>query len=178
MSTHVMIDIETMGTSNEAAIISIGAVKFDPMADGVIDSFYVPVTLLSSVAAGLKIDAKTVMWWMKPERAEARDQLVADGSAVDLYSALDGFATWFGPDSLPTWGNGATFDNVILRNAFAKCGMECPWGYTHDRCYRTLRGLAPDMSVPREGTYHNALDDAIHQAKYMQLVVSYLGLTL
>jgi exodeoxyribonuclease VIII len=173
-----MIDIETMGTSNEAAIISIGAAKFDPMSDGVTDTFYVPVTLLSSVAAGLKIDAKTVMWWMHPDRAAARESLLEIGAAVDLFSALDGFATWFGPDSLPTWGNGATFDNVIMRTAFQKAGIDCPWGYTHDRCYRTLKGLAPDMTVPREGTHHNALDDAIHQATYMQRVASYLGLAL
>jgi len=177
MTNHVMVDLETMGTGNEAAIVSLGAVKFDPMAAGIIDAFYVRVDLASSVAFRLKIDPSTVMWWMDPERNSARKALLRD-EAHDLGTALDGFSQWFGTESLPTWGNGATFDNVILRNAYAKIGFECPWKYTHDRCYRTFKCLAPGLEASPTGVWHQALDDATSQARHLQAIVKYLGLAI
>lgn len=175
---HVMIDLETMGTGNDAAITAIGAVKFDPMHPGQIDdSFYVGVDLTSAKAHGLTIDASTVMWWLHPDRADARASLL-DSETVDLATALEGFAGWFGAESLPLWGNGATFDNVILRSAYKATGLHAPWAFWHDRCYRTLKGLAPDVALVREGTHHNALDDALSQAKHMQHIVQVLSLTL
>jgi len=177
MTTHIMVDLETMGTGNEAAIVSIGAVKFDPMGAGVDDAFYVGVSLASSTAYGLKLDAGTVLWWMDKERDTARRALLAS-DFVDLPSALEGFGMWLGEKSLPVWGNGATFDNVILRNAYAKVGLDCPWSYRDDRCFRTLKNLAPGVESPEVGMLHQALDDATAQALHMQQIVKHLGLSL
>ena len=38
---HVMLDIETLGKRHNAALLSIGATKFDPFTDKIIDTFYV-----------------------------------------------------------------------------------------------------------------------------------------
>jgi len=179
MPTHVMIDIETMGIGPESAILSIGAVKFNPMAQAgeVDDCFHVGIDLASCVSHGLKTDPSTIMWWMSEDRNEARQALHAL-QRVDLWEALDGFGQWFGQSSLPVWGNGATFDNVILRNAFARTQQACPWKFWDDKCYRTLKGLAPGLSVERVGTHHSALDDALTQAKHMQQIVNHLALSL
>ncbi len=171
---HVMLDIETLGKGNNACILSIGAVKFNPFTNTIYDSFYVPVDPESCQALGLKIDASTVMWWLAPERDEGRTAM-ADEVRVDLPSALYGFVDWFGEDK-PVWGNGSTFDNVIMSNAFAACNIDQPWKFWNDKCYRTLKGQAKSIKLKREGTYHNALDDAISQAKHMQAIVEYLGL--
>lgn len=173
MSTHVMIDIETMGDGNEAALLSIGAVKFDPLIDGVLDSFYVAISLASSVAHGLKMSPSTVEWWLDPERQPAWIRYAAE-EKHDLYTAMDAFAHWYGPESLPTWGNGATFDNIITRSGFDKAGVPMPWKFWDDRCYRTLKNLAPDVKLVRQGVHHNALDDAVSQALHMQQVVAHL----
>ena len=173
MGLHVMVDLETMGTGNDAAIISLGAVKFDPMTEEIGDKFYVRVSLESSKAHGLTLDASTIMWWMHPDRAAAREALIVDEDH-DLATALEGFSMWYGTDTLPVWGNGATFDNVILRAAFRACNMETPWPFWADRCYRTLKSLAPDIQLERRGTHHNALDDAETQAAHMQHIVQHL----
>lgn len=161
---NVMIDIETLGTRTDAVILSIGAAKFDK--EQITDTFHVAIDPASCQQIGLTIDAGTVMWWMHPDRVLARHQLV-QADKVDLYTALDGFASWFGDQSLPTWGNGASFDNVLLRNAYGKTNIPCPWAFWDDRCYRTMKNMHPDVQVPREGTHHNALDDAIYQAKHL-----------
>lgn len=172
MNTHVMLDLETMGTGNEAAIIAIGAAKFDPEGSDIIEAFYVRVSLESSLAAGMKIDGSTVMWWLGEERAEARRALLAT-EAQHIEDALFGFSQWFGDSSQPVWGNGATFDNVILRNAYAKLMLPAPWSYRDDRCYRTVKALAPHIEpVTSIGVEHQALDDAKYQARHLQAIVA------
>lgn len=171
MTDHVMIDIETLGNGNEAALLSIGACKFDPNnpRKKIEDSFYVAIDPATCQAYGLKIDATTVMWWMDDQRNEARSRLMAD-DRTDLATALEGFSMWFGNKSMPVWGNGATFDNVIMRSAYAKIGDEAPWKFWDDRCYRTLKNFATGIKLSRVGTYHNALDDAISQALHLQQI--------
>ena len=169
---HVMVDIETLSTEPDAPIISIGAVKFDPNSFTIGETFYCPISISSNFEIGRKASASTLEWWMGKDNRTALDQYL-EAEKEPLWTALDGFATWFGTESLPTWGNGATFDNVILSEAFKACSIPRPWSHRHDRCYRTLCALKPDMEIRREGTYHNALDDAITQAKHMQRIVQH-----
>jgi exodeoxyribonuclease VIII len=53
----IMLDLETMATTRDAAIVAIGAVEFDAASGLIGDRFYVPVDLVSSVSAGGRIDA-------------------------------------------------------------------------------------------------------------------------
>lgn len=175
MIPNVMIDIETLGTGHLPVILSIGAAKFDPHGDSINDSFYVAVDPVSCEHFGLKVTASTAMWWMDPERDVARTNMLQE-SRVDLATALEGFIQWYGHDSLPTWGNGATFDNVIMRSVLDKVMYECPWKFWDDRCYRTLKSMAPSIKIERHGMYHNALDDAVSQALHLQAIYKHLSL--
>ncbi len=168
---NVMVDLETLGTGNDAVILSIGAVKFT--AGEIVDEFHVGVDAATCQQVGLTIDAATVLWWFEPDKDAARAALLAL-EKVDVGSALAGFSQWFGPDPLPIWGNGATFDNVIMRSAYAACHMEYPTRFWSDLCYRTIKGLAPQIRLVREGTHHDALDDARSQAKHLQAIVHHL----
>jgi 3' exoribonuclease, RNase T-like len=169
MTTHVMLDLETLGTSNDAVVLSIGAVKFDGSTFEELDAFHVAIDPVSCQKVGLKIDAATVMWWLNPDRYDARVAL-ASHERHDLATALDGFQQWFGNETLPVWGNGASFDNVILRNAYTALGMDCPWEFWHDRCFRTMKNLMPLVKPDRTGTHHDALEDARFQLTHLSLV--------
>ena len=174
MTEHVMVDLETMGTSNFAVICSIGAVKFDPFGDGVSDKFYCAVDMESCAQLGMRFEGKTIAWWLA-QKEKAREAILQ--KPQDITSALFGFSHWFGRESLPVWGNGATFDNVILRNAFTLIKSSCPWSYKHDMCYRTERRLDPDgVLFSPVGTAHNALDDAEAQALHLQKIVRHFNL--
>jgi hypothetical protein len=166
---HIMLDLETWGTGNKATIVSIGACKFD--ADNIIDAFHVGVDPESCAALGLEVDAGTILWWMDPQQREALDAWL-QLERVDLASALVGFDLWCKsePGVIAMWGNGSTFDNVILRSAFAAAGLEYPVKFWQDACYRTKKNEAPDVQMVREGQHHKALDDAISQAKHLQAI--------
>lgn len=166
---NIMLDLETMGNSNAAAIVAIGAVRF---ADGeVTDKFYEVVDLQSSVDAGLTIDVSTILWWMQQDD-DARSMFEREGDHI--IEVLEKFAEWIGEDAI-IWGDGALFDNVILLNAYKKVGIERPWGYRGDRCYRTMKNIYPEIEVKRVGTYHNAVDDAETQALHLMEIFDSIG---
>jgi exodeoxyribonuclease VIII len=158
---HVLLDLETMGKGPTAAITSIGAVVFN-LEDGVTSQFYRRVDLQSCVTAGLTMDASTVLWWMEQDDA-ARSEFQRE--SVDLMQALGEFREWF-PAGAKLWGNGATFDNVIMRSAYDALDMKAPWEYWDDRCLRTLRDLRPDIPRPKPELAHHALSDARAQAEH------------
>jgi len=178
---NVMVDLETMGNGADAAIVAIGAVRFDQ--ECVYDAFYSNVTLESSVAAGLIIDPSTVMWWLKQSDA-ARAAISEAQGAPDkccLPHVLSEFASWLHTDQMMQskaldepriWGNGAAFDNVILANAYKACGMPVPWKFWNDRCYRTVKNMAPDIVYMNTGTAHHALHDAEAQARHLIQIAS------
>lgn len=156
-----MLDIETMSKGSNAAIIAVGAVKFN---QAVTSRFYKVVDLQSSVDIGLEMDADTVLWWLKQSDAARADFALQGDSICDV---LADFAAWIGPSAV-MWGNGAMFDNVIMTNAYRLAGFgPPPWDFWNDMCYRTIKNMNQHIKMERVGTYHNAVDDAESQAWHL-----------
>lgn len=134
---HVMVDLETMGKKHNAPIVAIGAVVFDPATGSIGESFYKVVCLESSVNWGAVIDPSTVIWWLK-QSSEARSAIVND-DAIPLQDALLQFREFVsdnvagGSKKAQVWGNGASFDNSILRSSYDCIAEDYPWEYWNDR---------------------------------------------
>ncbi|HBR2835422.1 3'-5' exonuclease [Klebsiella pneumoniae] len=177
---HVMVDLETMGKKHNAPIVAIGAVVFDPATGSIGESFYKVVCLESSVNLGAVIDPSTVIWWLK-QSSEARSAIVND-DAIPLLDALLQFREFVsdnvagGSKKAQVWGNGASFDNSILRSSYDCIAEDYPWEYWNDRDVRTMVelgqaiGFDPKTTISFEGDRHNALADAIHQARYVSAI--------
>lgn len=163
MKPDIMLDLETLGSNPGSVIVSIGAVKFSPKK-GITDKFYIVIDPQSCVDVGLTIQASTVMWWLQ-QGEESRLAITKNG--VSLKAALFLFSNWVGDHGANVWGNGATFDNVLLADAYRAASVKRPWSHTDDRCYRTIKNLNPGIAIRRSGTQHNALDDAISQANHL-----------
>ena len=166
MFEHIMLDLETLSSGPRAAILSIGAVRFD-LSLGIgpqIEIFIHP----TSYHGVMEIDADTVGWWMS-QRDEAKElfrKCISEGS-LPICTALDEFSQFVGNDNDSLiWGNGSTFDNIILRNSYQVCGKKYFVSYKNDLCYRTLRRMFPHSKI-EEGVKHGALQDALNQAKTM-----------
>lgn len=159
---RVMLDLETLGATPNSVITSIGAVKFN--SSGILDEFYTRVDIKSCIDYGLIIDPQTIIWWLG-QADNARLELTKPG--INLAEALLSFSSWVGADNSEIWGNGASFDNVVLSQAYSKTNTTRPWKYSADRCYRTIKSLYPDVKIERLGEHHNALDDAKSQANHL-----------
>ncbi|MCZ9131690.1 3'-5' exoribonuclease [Escherichia albertii] len=174
MWTHMMIDLETMGKNPDAAVISIGAIFFDPQTGNIGPEFSKTIDLDT---AGGVIDRDTVKWWLKQSR-EAQSAILAD--EIPLDNALLQLREFIDENSgeffVQVWSNGTSFDNVILRRSYERQGIPCPWHYCNDRDVRTIVELGGAMdfdartAIPFEGERHNALDDARYQAKYVSAI--------
>ena len=162
---NIMIDLETMGNKPDAAIIALGAVEFDPVVGLLGREFYEVISLESAMEQRGTVDAPTILWWMK-QSDEAREEFFGDASPIE--DVLRRFSRWFSEGS-SVWGNGATFDNVILRSAYERSTHQCPWDFWQDRCFRTMNAEHPpiDTSGWQAGGAHNALEDAKWQARYL-----------
>ncbi|HIA2947019.1 TPA: 3'-5' exoribonuclease domain-containing protein [Escherichia coli] len=171
---HLMIDLETMGKNPDAPIISIGAIFFDPQTGDMGPEFSKTIDLDT---AGGVIDRDVIKWWLKQSReaqsAIMTDEIPLDDALLQLREFIDENSGEF---FVQVWGNGANFDNVILRRSYERQGIPCPWRYCNDRDVRTIveLGKAIDFdartAIPFEGERHNALDDARYQAKYVSVI--------
>lgn len=180
---HVMIDTETLSTKPNAAIASIGAVVFNMTSCTLHEEFYHRIDLDSAMRFG-EVSASTLKWWLRQSES-ARQELAGTSGRTPN--------TWTLPESLwelrnwilsvrqrakkvYIWGNGADFDQVILTHAFEATNIKLPWRF-YD--YEHVRGLVrlgrmigfdPKRDTPFEGTAHNALEDAKHQARYVMAI--------
>ena len=163
MNTHVMVDIETLGTACDAPILSIGAVAFDIESGEISAKFYRGVDPTSALERG-RADGATLRWWMT--QSDAARSAAFSGNSL-IAEALAAFRLWYAGlfRTPPIWANGPSFDISILETAFRTYGMKPPWKYNAARCVRTIKAIAGDLKMPtRSGVEHNALDDAIYQA--------------
>jgi hypothetical protein len=168
----VMVDLETLGDTPGSAILSIGAVAFDPETGEIDDGFYTVINVNSCVVAGLTFTQGTLDWWKK-QSPEARGVLKAAyaDTAPSLHTALIALnaylARFGGLRNCKVWGNGASFDNSMLTLAYKGAGAPLGWQFWNDRGYRTLKNEWPQVPLGvRVGVFHNALDDAKTQAAH------------
>ncbi|EMS6658356.1 3'-5' exoribonuclease [Escherichia coli] len=171
---HLMIDLETMGKNPDAPINALVGKFFDPATGEMGPEFSKTIDLET---AGGVIDRDTIKWWLKQSReaqsAILTDEIPLDDALLQLREFIDENSGEF---FVQVWGNGANFDNVILRRSYERQGIPCPWRYTNDRDVRTMvaLGLVMDFDarsvITFEGERHNALHDARYQAKYVSVI--------
>ncbi|AFH21867.1 exonuclease [environmental Halophage eHP-11] len=156
MTNRCMIDIETLGRSEGAAIVELGACCFD--AGGVGKTFDESICLVSCQDHGLEIDAETLEWWLSQD-SEARECLVG---GRPLEAVLSEFNQWYDADEV--WARSPVFDCNILTAAYHAVGMSTPWEFWETRDQRTLTNLHEEIDTDRDGIEHRAVDDAVYQA--------------
>lgn len=177
----IMLDLETAGQGPDAAILSIGACNILPDREPNA-LFYHVVDIQSACDNGGKIDASTFKWWAR-QSDEARAIFKEEGNHI--VNVLDAFATFLAaishgqPQKVKLWGNGSDFDNIILAETYKRAGIPLPWSWWNNRCYRTMKNTFCNVAEPeRHSTKHNALNDAIHQADHLRMIMQHIDKSL
>ena len=170
-NTDIMIDLETLATSPDAAILTIGAVKFDPFGDDINDprceKFYVRVDLDSCDRIGLVTNDDTIAWWANQSK-EAQDEAFSEDNRIDVVDAFNQLYK-FCWGAKRVWSNGSGFDIVICETVFNRIGKAVPWKFWQSRDCRTAFDLGIDPNRPPV-LKHHALEDAWNQAVGIQNV--------
>lgn len=166
-----MIDIETLDDQNTAAIISIGAVVFNPETKHVEDdTFHVNIDWDDAARHGTHSE-KTMAFWNK-QPVEALETLFtpAQTTVSEAVIAFSEYVRSWNPGPKYIWGNSPAFDVAILRHAFKQTGHEFPFVPWVEMDVRTLKNLLPLEHVPKkDGVNHSAVDDCRWQCKIVQI---------
>lgn len=189
----LMIDIETLGTGSNAAVVQLAAAWFergDPNTQGEFSIYMKPT-------AGTETDIDTVFWWLEQDY-EARLRLL-DGVKDAVYDtvAYYKFTQWVGriPEESDTliWCQGMDFDIPLVRNGITRCMQNPiiidgepllsplfnPMDHRRGRDTRTAYTLAAyDYKAEplKEGEEkHDALTDVRRQIRSLAAAMSRLG---
>lgn len=172
---EIMIDLETLSLSNRARILSIGAVAFDRNTGELGASFYCSLEPpMDAISKCIVTDQSTAEWWERqsPE-AKAALNLNRFGYAQALDKLLV-FMRQFNQNTVKVWANDPSFDCAIISHSLAAHNLKTPWRFYNERSYRTVKDLGEDLSNIDykaldiiNATKHNALEDAMYQAKVL-----------
>jgi len=169
----VMVDMETWGKRPGCMMRSLGAVFFDPETGALGDEFYCNISDASCKKLKMHKDPDTVEWWGKPDMALANKQLAEGQEPID--EVLKKFnAFWRAGKGIHFWSQGLNFDEPLLSWAYHAAGwQDKPWNFSKAQDTRTAYRLAQfnPYNIKRNGTYHNALDDAKHQVVCVSMAV-------
>jgi hypothetical protein len=174
--TDIMIDLETLNTTPDSIILTIGAVKFDRTPEITelknCDTFYRRVDINSCKDAGLTSSNETIKWWNSQDEV-VRMEALGDGNRFPLENVLIDFKNWIGGNNKKIWAHGDDFDCVILDNAYRIFNIKKPWAFWNTRDTRTLFDIANINinSVP-VCEAHNSLHDAYRQVLAVKLAFS------
>lgn len=171
---NLMIDVESMGTKPTAPLMAIGAVFFDENNRQLGDTFYRTIHLSTSVNLGFVMEPAAVLFWLgQPD--EARNAVLFN--ALPVGDVMQEFASWIGQrcsrSDLMVWGNSPTFDCLKVEAHFKACGLDVPWLYFNERCYRTIRERNRVVEQDERQGLHNALEDAKFQAQHLIKIRAY-----
>lgn len=176
---NVMIDLETLSTHTNAAIIEIGAVEFNKETGEVGEKLDIIINVSDWTKNGRHVDGETIQWWFN-QTNEARKRFTkkqADVKYLNLEAALR-VLRYFIMDcdsvdddkNVVVWGNGSTMDITILQSAYEYFDIEIPWKFWSVNDVRTIVDLNPTvkaMASFNTGVKHSAVGDCLHQIKYL-----------
>jgi len=177
MAIDIMLDIETLATSPDSVILTLGAIKFnpfDPEAE-MGQALYVKVDVDEQVNLGRKVDPSTVEWWGKQSEA-VREEALGEGDRINLEDFTQQINK-FVNSANRIWAQGPVFDIVILANLYRQLNKPTPWPFYVIRDSRTLLQALGDDRQPGREQAHNALADCVYQAQAVQSAVQRHKLT-
>lgn len=172
---HAMIDIETLDTSPGAAVLTVGACKFDPhnTVEPHSKTLWRPA-VEQQLTAGRIVSEDTLNWWSK-QAADVRESTFTEDGRIPLeqfFSELNKYLV--GADKI--WCQGPQFDMVILENLFDQFGHHRNWAFWQIMDCRTIFNMMPkDPRKSVQQNLHSADDDAYWQAVCVQKTYKAFG---
>ena len=168
----IMLDLETLGVDSHSVITTISAVQFDLVTGEIGSQFECSVDWQEQVDSGAIVNMETIRWWLLQSKEAISTML--KNSPVGAVEACILFNKWLNSLGLENikdvsiWGNGATFDNVILRNMYHRHKMVFLVPFWGDQDVRTLVKLSGVniKEINFDGIKHYGIDDCKHQIKY------------
>ena len=171
MANDIMIDIESLNTTPDCVILTIGAVLFDPRGSGILDKIELRPTIEDQTEIfNRSINDDTLRWWGTQSEA-AQEEALGDRDRISFKECMEKLYK-FCWNRRAVWSNGAPFDLVVMEHAWRQVSDKpnpIPWPFWSVRDTRTLYDIA-GVKLKDGGhvTSHKAVEDAERQAIVVQ----------
>ena len=173
---HVMIDIETLATTPDAVVMSVGAVKFDPHTGTPYNKTLWRPDIDEQTERDRHVSESTLEWWAKlPQHIQ--DDAFSEDSRIPVTEFMKELNRYcVGADKI--WCQGPQFDMLILENLYIQWGHHFGWQFWQVMDCRTLFQLMPvDPRKAIQQDLHSADADAYYQAIGVQQCYEHFGIT-
>ena len=171
---EVMLDLETMGIGEKAAILEISLVPFCLDAAPVdVEPFHKTIDLTSCLLEGMKVEDDTQRWWMKQE-AQAKWNL-RHSEKTDIRDAIRQSHDWLSAlcsgYEVHLWCRGLNFDvpkyERCVRMLLEERTPYDWWNLEDARTYAHTFDVH-NADIEFEGIRHTAAADCQHQIRIVQ----------
>lgn len=165
-----MIDLESLGPVGNVCF-AFGLVQFDDNFD-ILDRILYKASIASCISFGLKIDGKTLEWWLHPSRIALFQQLTDAGTSIKYVCSklqMD-FA-----HSVDIWAWNSDFDNAHVEYIFRLLGLEPKFSKV-SRDARTIV-KASKINPPRTKPHH-PVEDCLEQVTALKLAYQAMNISL
>ena len=159
---RLMLDFETLDVAECPVILSMGVVVFNE--DGIVDSFFEKIDQHSCLDLGCTVSVDTLLWW--EEQSDAAKK-AAFGGTTNIGYAMGMLVDFYKKyECAEIWSKGSIADIRWANNILDKLRLQKPWKFWEEMCFRTYLKYSPKVDFQPVGEAHNALDDAMNQAKH------------
>ena len=172
---HVMLDIETLATTPDAVVMSVGVVKFDPHTGTPYNKTLWRPDIDEQTERDRHVSESTLEWWAKQPDHIQEDAFSDEGRipVVDFMKELNRYCV--GMEKI--WCQGPQFDMLILENLYIQWGHHFGWQFWQVMDCRTLFQLMPvDPRKAIQQDLHSADADAYYQAIGVQQCYEHFGI--
>lgn len=175
----LMLDVETLGLKSNAVAWQSALYGWDMLdPDTILEhSHHQYLAIQPQLDAGREIAASTMLFWMKPEQADAlvNIQLCDSEDPEELGAMLRHLLRSFnrmtedGTLAYELWQRG-NFDIPIIESLLKLYGLPVPWTFRETRDLRTLEAISgvsyKDVPQPAGFIKHRADWDCLFQIKH------------
>ena len=148
----IVIDIETLGRRNDAAITQIGIVVADDNYNVIADKLISISPNKWNTCSNRTFTGETLIWCY-----DYKGALKVQRRIIDTYQSDTTFIYTKG-----------VMDLFCLKDLYEYFGEEIPWLFWQPRDIRSIKDMVPNWVTIKENS-HNALEDALNELEEMKL---------
>ena len=143
MNRKLMVDCETLDIGERPVLLSIGAVVFDD--NQIQDYFEYFIDKETAIREGFTVSQSTLDWW---DQQDPDARAYAFNGEGDIKEALKALVKFYELNECSEiWSKGALADIRWINNALDHFGIEHPWEFYNEFCFRTLLKSVPKFDL-------------------------------
>lgn len=165
---HIIIDIETLGRRNNAAITQVGIIPTDKNFNA-LDQYLIQIDPNVWNTCDRTFTGETLLWWMKQTNTPvSKFPTQIANSYKDLVEKINYIFRIYNTEDSIIWTKGS-MDLFCLKDLYEYFNMDIPWKFWQPRDIRTAKEIIKDWKICKNANLHNALEDAFIESKELQI---------